>query len=130
MADTKTTADAKTTVMEFFELAFQQKNPAEARAKHMHDGYIQHNPQVPDGADTFVGAIGGMYEMFPDFSSKVHRVVAEGDLVAIHHEVHFAPGDQGNSVVDIFRVEDGKVIEHWDIIQEIPTEAANDNTMF
>jgi predicted SnoaL-like aldol condensation-catalyzing enzyme len=123
-------ADTKTTVMEFYDLAFQQKNPAEARKKYMSDGYIQHNPMVPDGADTFVAAIGGMYEQFPDFTSKVHRVIAEGELVVIHHEVHFTPGDQGNSVIDIFRVEDGKVIEHWDIIQEIAANPANDNTMF
>jgi predicted SnoaL-like aldol condensation-catalyzing enzyme len=123
-------ADTKSIVMEFFDLAFVQQKPAEAREKLMSDGYIQHNPMVADGPEVFVQAIGGMFEAFPNFTSKVHRVITEGDLVVIHHEVHFVPGDQGNSVIDIFRVEDGKIAEHWDIIQEIAAEPANDNTMF
>lgn len=123
-------ADVKSTVLEFFDLAFQQQKPGEAREKFMGATYTQHNPQVPDGPDTFVGAIGGMFEQFPNFTSDVKRVITEDDLVAIHHEVHMVPGDDGSSVVDIFRVADGKVVEHWDIIQAIPAEAANDNTMF
>jgi predicted SnoaL-like aldol condensation-catalyzing enzyme len=130
MADVKSTTDAKSIVLDFFDLAFNQQKPADAREQFMGSTYTQHNPEVADGPETFVGAIGGMFQAFPDFSSDVKRVIAEGDLVAIHHEVHMAPGDAGMSVVDIFRVDDGKVVEHWDIIQPVPAEAANDNTMF
>jgi predicted SnoaL-like aldol condensation-catalyzing enzyme len=123
-------ADVKSTVLDFFKTAFQDKKPAEAKEKFMGETYTQHNPQVADGPDTFVGAISGMQEQFPDFTSKIHRTAVDGDLVWIHHEIHFAKDDAGMSVVDIFRVEDGKVVEHWDILQAVPEEAANDNTMF
>ncbi|HEY6761216.1 MAG TPA: ester cyclase [Baekduia sp.] len=123
-------ADAKRTVLDFFDLAFNQQKPAEARERFMGSTYTQHNPEVPDGPDTFVGAIGGMFEQFPDFSSDIKRVIAEDDLVAIHHEVHMTSDDAGMSVVDIFRVDGDKVVEHWDIIQPVPVEAANSNTMF
>jgi predicted SnoaL-like aldol condensation-catalyzing enzyme len=85
---------------------------------------------VPDGKESFVGAIGGMFQQFPDFSSDIKRVIADDDLVVIHHHVKMTNEDRGTAVVDIFRVEDGKVIEHWDIIQEIAANPANDNTMF
>ena len=123
-------ADVKSTVMDFYDLAFQQKDPAAAREKFMGSTYTQHNPQAPDGPEGFVGAIGGMFQAFPDFTSEVKRIITEGDLVVIHHEVHMAPGDDGMAVVDIFRVEGDKIVEHWDVLQPIPTEAANDNGMF
>jgi predicted SnoaL-like aldol condensation-catalyzing enzyme len=123
-------ADVKQTVLDFYDLAFQQQKPDEARKQFMGSTYKQHNPDVADGPDTFAGAIGGMFKAFPNFSSDVKRVIAEGDTVAIHHEVHMVPGDAGMSVVDIFRVEDDKVVEHWDVIQPIPAESANGNTMF
>jgi predicted SnoaL-like aldol condensation-catalyzing enzyme len=123
-------ASSKQVVMDFFDLAFVQRKPADAARDLMGPTYTQHNPDVPDGKDAFVGAIGGMFQQFPDFSSSVKRVIAEDDVVVIHHHVKMTKEDRGSSVVDIFRVGDGKIVEHWDIIQPVPETPANDNTMF
>ena len=71
-----------------------------------------------------------LHEQSPAYRTEVKRMVAEGDLVAVHHHVRPAPGDRGRAVVDIFRLEDGRIVEHWDVVQEVPETAANDNTMF
>jgi predicted SnoaL-like aldol condensation-catalyzing enzyme len=124
-------SDSKQTALGFFELAFVQKNPAEAAAQYFGDeGYTQHNPAAPDGAEAFVSVISGLYEAFPDFSIERKREVVDGDLVVIHSHVHMTKEDLGMAVVDMFRVNDGKVVEHWDVVQPVPEETANDNTMF
>jgi predicted SnoaL-like aldol condensation-catalyzing enzyme len=123
-------ASSKQVVLEFYDRAFVQRKPDEAARDLMGATYTQHNPDVPDGKDAFVGAIGGMLQQFPDFSSEIKRVIAEEDLVAIHHHVKMTKEDRGSSVVDIFRIEGGKVVEHWDVVQPVPEKPANDNTMF
>jgi predicted SnoaL-like aldol condensation-catalyzing enzyme len=123
-------ASSKQVAMEFYDRAFVQRKPDEAARELMGPTYTQHNPDVPDGKESFVGAIGGMFQQFPDFSSDIKRVIAEDDLVAIHHEVNMTKEDRGTAVVDIFRIEDGKVAEHWDVIQPVPEKPANDNSMF
>jgi predicted SnoaL-like aldol condensation-catalyzing enzyme len=122
-------AASKKTVLDFFELAFVQGKPEEAAATLMGD-YKQHNPDVADGKEAFVAAITGMWGAYPDFSFDVKRVIAEGDHVVIHGHVRFSKEDRGMSVADIYRVADGKVVEHWDIIQPVPETPANSNTMF
>jgi predicted SnoaL-like aldol condensation-catalyzing enzyme len=123
--------DSKQTALEFYELAFVKKNPAEAAERFFGpEGYKQHNPMAPDGGEAFVKAISGLYAAFPDFSTESKRVIAEGDLVAIHHHVHMTKDDAGQAVVDIFRISNGKVVEHWDVVQPVPDEAQNGNTMF
>jgi predicted SnoaL-like aldol condensation-catalyzing enzyme len=123
-------ASSKQVVLEFYDRAFVQRKPDEAARDLMGATYTQHNPDVPDGKDAFVGAIGGMLQQFPDFSSEIKRVIADEDLVAIHHHVKMTKEDRGSSVVDIFRIEGGKVVEHWDVVQPVPEKPANDNTMF
>jgi predicted SnoaL-like aldol condensation-catalyzing enzyme len=123
-------ASVKEIGLAFHKMAFVDKNPKGAREKYMGDTYIQHNPQVADGPDTFVGAITGFQEAFPDQTNEIRQVIVEGDLVVLHIELHFVPGDRGTAVVDIFRIEDEKVVEHWDVLQEVPEESANTNTMW
>ncbi len=123
-------ADNKQVVLDWYEVAFVNKDPETAADKYMGPTYTQHNPEVPDGLDAFKGAIGGMHGQFPDFSTDVKRVLVDGDLVAIHHHVKMTPDELGSSVVDIMRIEDGRIVEHWDIIQPVPEQAANENTMF
>jgi len=123
------TESSKKTVLEFFELAFVERKPVDAAERYMGE-YTQHNPDVADGKDAFIAAIGGMFAAFPDFSIDRKRVIAEGDLVAIHSHVRMNKEDRGMAVADIFRVADGKIVEHWDILQPVPETPANSNTMF
>ncbi|NPD14782.1 SnoaL-like domain-containing protein [Xinfangfangia sp. D13-10-4-6] len=94
------------------------------------EGYIQHNPHVPDGKAPFVGYFTGFFAENPQSKAKIVRSAADGDLVWIHVHSTNGESDAGQAIVDIFRVEDGKIIEHWDVIQDVPAEAANQNTMF
>ena len=95
--------------------------------------YIQHNPWVADGPAAFRRFVTYLRENYPDGRNEVKRVIADGDLVALHVHSRRVPGEEGRAIVDIFRVEDGKVVEHWDVIQPIPKEIyppINDNGYF
>jgi predicted SnoaL-like aldol condensation-catalyzing enzyme len=127
MADAETN---KQTVVAYYNLAFNDKQPEEAVAKYIGDRYIQHNPQAADGPEAFIGFVRGLAQQFPEASLEIKRVIAEGDLVVTHSLLKMAPDDRGMAVADIFRLEDGKVVEHWDVLQPVPETAANDNTMF
>jgi predicted SnoaL-like aldol condensation-catalyzing enzyme len=117
-------------VRDFYDLAFNQRQPAEAIARHVGAFYRQHNPGAADGAEAFVEFVTGFTQAYPSLRVDFKRFVAEGDLVAVHSRFVRQPGDSGLAVMDFFRLEDGKIVEHWDSIQEVPAEAANSNTMF
>ncbi|HVL97715.1 MAG TPA: ester cyclase [Egibacteraceae bacterium] len=119
----------KQTVVAYLELALNDKQPAQAAEAYLGSHYIQHNPQVADGADAFVEFVTGFTQQFPDLHLDIKRVIAEGDLVATHGLLTVAPADRGTAVTDIFRLEDGKIVEHWDVMQPVPEEAANPNAM-
>lgn len=122
--------DANTAlVTAFYDAAINQKD-YEAASKYLGERYIQHNPTAPDGPEGLKGFIDFLKARFPEQKNAITRVIAQGDLVALH--VHSTRGDgtPGRAIVDIFRVENGKVVEHWDVIQDIPGEAANTNGMF
>ena len=114
----------------FFQRAFVERDPAGAVATYVGDPYVQHNPQAPDGPEGSVAAIGGLLGQAPLLELDIKRVIAEGDLVAVHLHLRMAPEDRGFATCDIFRIADGKIVEHWDVIQPVPTDTANDNTMF
>ena len=116
----------KRTVVEYYELAFNEHKPEEAVEKYVGSQYIQHNPQAPDGPEAFVAFVNA----FPEISVDIRRVIAEGDLVVTHGVVKSAADDRGTVAVDIFRLEDGKVVEHWDVLQPWPEESANPHPMF
>ena len=122
--------DAKRVVLDFFDLAFVRRDPAQAAEKYLGTVYTQHNPMAPDGAAAFVEFMTGFQAQAPQMSFTVKRVIAEGDLVVVHHHLTMSPDDRGTAVVDVFRVADGKIVEHWDVLQPVPAEAANSNTMF
>jgi predicted SnoaL-like aldol condensation-catalyzing enzyme len=127
MADPETN---KQSVVAYYTLAFNDKQPEDAVAKYLGDRYIQHNPQAPDGGEAFIKFVRSFAQQFPELSVDIKRVVAEGDLVVTHSLIKTGPDDRGSAAADIFRLEDGKIVEHWDVIQPVPETAANDNTMF
>lgn len=124
------TAKNKEIVVGFYNSIFRDHKPEEAFAKYGGDKYIQHNPRVPDGKDAALKFFGPYFQANPEAKSEIKRVVAEGDLVWLHVHARRNPSDRGRAIVDIFRVEKGKVVEHWDVIQDIPESAVNTNTMF
>ena len=119
----------KKIVIDFYEKGLNQKD-FDAAAKHFGPRYIQHNPLAPDGPEGFKRLVALLKEKFPNSHNEIKRVIAEGDLVVLHVHSVREPGQRGRAVVDIFRVENGKIVEHWDVLQDVPEKAANDNTMF
>jgi predicted SnoaL-like aldol condensation-catalyzing enzyme len=120
----------KRTVREWNDLAFNQRKPEEAVAKYLGPHYRQHNPGAADGAEPFIGFVKRFAQTYPDFRVEPKRIIAEGDYVVLHSHLILKPGDRGRAVVDIFRLENGKIVEHWDVVQEVPETPANNNTMF
>jgi predicted SnoaL-like aldol condensation-catalyzing enzyme len=116
----------KRTVVEFYELAFNDKQPEQAVEKYVGSRYIQHNPQAPDGSEAFIGFV----RAFPEAQVDIRSVFADGDIVITHSLLNFTPDDRGTVAVDLFRLEDGKVVEHWDVLQPFPEESANAHPMF
>ncbi|MFC8347692.1 nuclear transport factor 2 family protein [Streptomyces sp. NPDC057280] len=92
--------------------------------------YDQHNPNIPNGVEGVKAGLGAFFEQFPELKVTPKRVIAEGDLVAVHSHYVNVPGERGQAVVDLFRVRGGKIVEHWDVIQDVPATSANDNGMF
>lgn len=127
MADTEANKQA---VVAYYTLAFNDKQPEEAVARYVGDRYIQHNPQAPDGPEAFIAFVRGFADQAPGLNIEIKRVIAEGDLVMTHGLITTSPDDRGMAAVDIFRLEDGKIVEHWDVVQPVPETSANDNTMF
>jgi predicted SnoaL-like aldol condensation-catalyzing enzyme len=120
----------KRIVREWHDIAINQRKPEEAIAKHLGPNYRQHNPGAGDGPEPFIAAVKGLTKAFPELSMEPKRIIAEGDLVVLHSHLILKPGDRGTAVVDIFRIENGKIVEHWDVVQEVPEKSANNNTMF
>jgi predicted SnoaL-like aldol condensation-catalyzing enzyme len=113
---------------EWHELALRQ--PEEAVAKYIGPNYRQHNPGSADGSESLITTMKWFTQNFPELRMETKRIIAEGDLVVLHSHLILKPGDRGSAVVEIFRLENGRIVEHWDVAQEIPEKSANDNTMF
>jgi predicted SnoaL-like aldol condensation-catalyzing enzyme len=124
-----TLEDNKRVVTDYYETAFNG-SPEKAVADHFGDRYLQHNPQAQNGPEAFIGFVHWLRGEFPGLQLDIKRVIAEGDLVVTHSHLTLVPGEPGRALADFFRLENGKVVEHWDVIQDIPAESANDNGMF
>src|SRR5574342_757528 len=119
----------KRIVGEWNDLAINQRKPEEAVAKYLGPHYRQHNPGAGDGPEPFIATVKRLAQTFPELRMEPKRIIAEGDLVVLHSHLILKPGDRGTAVVDIFRLESGKIVEHWDVVQEVPEASANKNTM-
>jgi predicted SnoaL-like aldol condensation-catalyzing enzyme len=94
------------------------------------EAYTQHTPVIEDGREGVTKFISWLQSNHPESHMEIKRAFSDGDMVILHCHWVRSPGELGNAVVDFFRVEDGKVVEHWDVIQPIPSTSANNNTMF
>ena len=119
----------KKAVVEFYDKAINQKD-FEAASKYLGPRYTQHNPNAADGPEGLKAFLQFLREKFPSSRSEIKRVFADGDYVILHVHAVREPGTRGSAIVDIFKLENGKVVEHWDVVQPVPEKAANANGMF
>jgi predicted SnoaL-like aldol condensation-catalyzing enzyme len=119
----------KKAVVEFYEKGLNQKD-FDAASKYFGAQYVQHNPTAPDGIQGFKTFVEFLRSKFPNSHSEIKRVFADGDYVILHVHAVREPGTRGSAIVDIFRLDNGKIVEHWDVRQDVPEQAANPNTMF
>lgn len=128
-ADARQMEENKRIVVDFYDKAINKKD-FEAAKVHFGPKYIQHNPRAADGPEGLKAFIGFLKGKFPSYQSTFKRVFADGDHVIVHVHNIPEPGHRGRAIIDIFRLENGKIVEHWDVAQDIPEKAMNNNTMF
>jgi predicted SnoaL-like aldol condensation-catalyzing enzyme len=119
----------KQVVTEFYQAAINDKNFATAEI-YLGSWYIQHNPGAQDGIEGFKQFIEYLKNTYPQSHSEIKRIMAENDYVILHVHSIKVPGTRGQAIIDIFRLERNKIVEHWDVIQDIPDNPANSNGMF
>jgi predicted SnoaL-like aldol condensation-catalyzing enzyme len=121
----------KTTTIAFYTKALLEGDVDEAFRAYGGPFYRQHNPLIEDGLDGVRKFVTWIRATHPDAHGEIKRVFADSDYVILHSHWHgLSDSPRGEAVVDIFRLQNGKMVEHWDVIQPIPEQAANSNTMF
>jgi predicted SnoaL-like aldol condensation-catalyzing enzyme len=120
----------KEVVTRFMTTFYVDKKVREAFETWVDPGYVQHNPMAATGRDAAVNFLEPFFAQHPDIQYSIARIIADGNLVAVHSHGKFAKDDRGIAVVDILRVEGCKVMEHWDVVQPVPEKSANSNGMF
>jgi predicted SnoaL-like aldol condensation-catalyzing enzyme len=120
----------KEVVTKFISTLYLQKNAREAFETWVDPGYIQHNPLAQSGRDAAIAFLEPFFKSHPDASYSIKRIIADGNLVAVHSHAVFNAGERGLAVVDILRVDHCKIAEHWDVAQPVPEKSANTNGMF
>ena len=128
-ADAKQMEENKKIIAEFYDAALNQKD-FEKASKYLGTRYTQHNPVAADGPEGLKAFLAFLKDKFPNNRSEIKRIFADGDYVIVHVHAVREPGTRGNAIIDIFKLENGKVVEHWDVVQPIPEKAANTNGMF
>lgn len=113
----------------FCELFYTRKRVAEAFAFLVSDDYRQHNPTIPDGPDAAIVMLTPKFDGSPDATFEIQRILVDGDLAMVHVKAS-RPDAPDAAVADIYRFESGRIVEHWDVLQPVPAEAAHDHPMF
>jgi predicted SnoaL-like aldol condensation-catalyzing enzyme len=119
----------KKNVQKFYNFLINKKDFKSA-SKYIGRQYIQHNPLIADGPGGLEAFIKFLKKKYPDAKSEIKRIFAEGDYVILHVHSIRIPDTRGRAIFELFRLEKGKIVEHWDTIQEIPEMSANPNGMF
>jgi predicted SnoaL-like aldol condensation-catalyzing enzyme len=120
----------KEVVTKFMTEFYLQKQVRAAFETWVDPGYIQHNPLAKSGRDAAIAFLEPFFQSHPEASYSIKRIIADGNLVAVHSHGKFSADDRGLAIVDILRVDHCKVMEHWDVAQPVPEKSANDNGMF
>jgi len=120
----------KEVVTKFMDEFYTQKKVREAFENWVEPGYIQHNPMAKTGRDAAIAFLEPFFQSHPDAKYSIKRIIADGNLVAVHSHAVFTPGERGLAIVDILRVDNCKIAEHWDVAQPVPEKSANTNGMF
>lgn len=117
-------------VTRFINLFYTQGRVREAFMTYVAPGYIQHNPIARDGRDAAIAALEPFFASQPGAIREVQRIIVDGNFAAVHVRLRQNPQDRGFAVVDILRLENGMIVEHWDVIQAVPEHSANAHPMF
>ena len=117
-------------VTRFINLFYGQGRVREAFMTYVAPGYIQHNPLAADGRDAAIAALEPFFASQPNTIREVQRIIVEGNLAVVHLRSRANPQDRGFAIVDILRLENGMIVEHWDVIQAVPERSANPHPMF
>ena len=129
---TRQTAATRELARKFLTMAFIDKQFRQAFDTYVAPDFIQHNPHIADGWEGHRAFFGRMAETrgdAADWSHVTDMVLADGDLFAVMHHVFRSPDDHGQIVVDLWRVADGRMVEHWDVIQQMPRSMPHGNGM-
>jgi len=120
----------KTVATRFMTTFYIDKQVRKAFETWVDPGYIQHNPMAATGRDAAIAFLEPFFASNPNVTYSIKRIIADGNLVAVHAHGKFAPDDRGVAVVDILRIKGCRVMEHWDVVQPVPEKMANTNGMF
>ncbi|GAA2545609.1 nuclear transport factor 2 family protein [Winogradskya consettensis] len=119
----------KEIVLAFYEAGLNNKDFT-AASELLGTTYTQHNPRIADGVDGFRDFVAGLAEDFPDLRADVKHLFADGDYVVAHVHGIRVPGQRGTAIVEFFRLDNGKIVEHWDVMQPVPETSLNPHGMF
>lgn len=122
-------ADNRALFERFCETFYARKRVAEAFAIAVGERYIQHNPTIADGPTAAVAALTPKFDGSPDARVEIQRILVDGDFAMVHVKAS-RPGASDAAVADIYRFEDGRIVEHWDVLQQVPAHAVHDHPMF
>ena len=114
----------------FLERVFNQHQVDAAAQADLGTAYVQHGLKLPGGKAASVAALKAELTAYPQTSIEIKRVIADGNLVLVHSHYHQKPGDLGTAGIDLFRLQNGKLIEHWSVMQPVSKTSANGHTMF
>jgi predicted SnoaL-like aldol condensation-catalyzing enzyme len=121
----------KAVVLQFYKLALAKFNPKDAFEKYATPDFVEHSADIAGGTrQAAIAFLEGLIRRFPEPKWEIVRSAAEGNLVFLHVHVTPAPGERGVAIVEIFRVQNGKIVEHWDVIQPVPEKPVNSNSLF